>query len=41
MAELFANSGDLDQVPYNVSALFANYIFWGLETKMGSLEHSG
>ena len=35
MAELFANSGDLDQTPRSGSALFANNPFRGLQTTVG------
>ena len=34
MPELFANSGDPDQMPHSGSALFANYPFRGLQTTM-------
>ena len=43
MAKLFANSGDLDQMPYSVAsdlgALFAYCPFRGLQTKMGSYNY--
>ena len=37
MVELFANSGDPDQMPHATSgsALFANYPLRGLQTTMG------
>ena len=38
MAELFEISGDPDAIFWGIlfgSALFTNYPFWGLQTKMG------
>ena len=39
MVELFANSGDPDQTPRSaasdLSALFARYPFWGLQSSVG------
>ena len=40
ITKLFTNSGDPDQMPCSAASdlgyvLFANYIFWGLQTKMG------